>query len=92
MPFLKNWLQQRLKSDSDGGRYGQINMATLYEDNVRKLLDEKKRKLEALKQDPSASKREMKELEEEITILTMLYENYNIGMGAFRRVKGARGH
>ena len=67
-------------------------MATLYEEDVRRLLDEKKRKLEELKQDPKASKHEIKNLEEEIRILTMLYENYNIGMGAFRRVKGAREH
>ncbi len=65
-------------------------MATLYEENVRGLLDEKKRKLEELKKNPKASKHEIKDLEEEISILTMLYENYNIGMGAFRRVKGAR--
>lgn len=67
-------------------------MATLYEDNVRKLLDEKKRKLEELKGNPETPKHEIEKLEEEIRVLTMLYENYNIGMGAFRRVKGAREH
>lgn len=67
-------------------------MATLYEDNVRKLLDEKRWKLEELKQDPEAPKHEIKKLEEEVSVLTMLYENYNIGMGAFRRTKGAREH
>lgn len=68
-------------------------MATLYEDNVRKLLFEKRKKLEELQQNPDAPKHEIAKLEEEIGILTMLYENYNIGMGAFRRVKGAReGH
>ncbi|MFQ5940722.1 MAG: hypothetical protein ACE5KA_03370 [Nitrososphaerales archaeon] len=66
-------------------------MATLYEENVRKLLDKKKRKLEELKQDPNAPNHEIEKLEEEVRVLTMLYENYNIGMGAFRRVKGARG-
>lgn len=65
-------------------------MATLYEENVRKLLEEKKKKLEGLKELPETPKHEIKKLEDEVSILTMLYENYNIGMGAFRRVKGAR--
>lgn len=65
-------------------------MSTLYEDNIRKLLDEKKRKLEELKKDPDVSGNEIEKLEEEVRVLIMLYENYNIGMGAFRRVKGVR--
>ena len=67
-------------------------MATLYEDNVTRLLDEKKKKLEELKQNPDAERYEIEKLEDEIRILTMLYENYSSGMGAFRRVKGAREH
>ncbi|NMJ86320.1 MAG: hypothetical protein EX285_00470 [Thaumarchaeota archaeon] len=67
-------------------------MATLYEDNIRKLLDEKKRELDTLNQDPDAPKYKIEKLEDEIRVLTMLYENYNIGMSAFRRVKGAREH
>ncbi|MFQ5969076.1 MAG: hypothetical protein ACE5J2_01085 [Nitrososphaerales archaeon] len=67
-------------------------MATLYEDNVTRLLDEKKKKLEELKQNSRAERYEIEKLEEEIRILTMLYENYSSGMGAFRRVKGARDH
>jgi len=65
-------------------------MTTLYEDNIRKLLDEKKRKLEELKKDPDVSGNKIEKLEEEVRILIMLYENYNIGMGVFRRVKGTR--
>lgn len=64
-------------------------MATLYEENVKKLLEEKKRKLEGLRQKPDAKQYEIEKLEEEIGILKMLYENYSSGMGAFRRVKGA---
>ncbi len=64
-------------------------MATLYEENVKKLLEEKMRKLEELRQKPSAKQYEIEKLEEEIGILKMLYENYSSGMGAFRRVKGA---
>ncbi len=67
-------------------------MATLYEDNVKRLLDEKKKKLEELRQNPNVAKYEIEQLEEEIGILTMLYENYSSGMGAFRRVKGSREH
>ena len=67
-------------------------MATLYEDNVKKLLEEKKKKLEELQQNPNTAKHEIEKLEEEIRILTMLYENYQSGMGAFRRVKGSREH
>ena len=67
-------------------------MATLYEDNVKKLLEEKKKKLEELQQNPNTAKYEIEKLEEEIRILIMLYENYASGMGAFRRVKGSREH
>lgn len=67
-------------------------MATLYEDNVKRLVDEKKKKLEELQQDPKTAKYEIEKLEEEIRILTMLYENYQSGMAAFRRVKGSREH
>jgi len=87
-PLCKDWQQQRLKSDFITTRL----VATLYEDNVKKLLDEKKKKLEELRQSPDPRKYEMEKLEEEIRILTMLYENYTSGMGAFRRVKGAREH
>ena len=67
-------------------------MATLYEDNVKRLLDEKKKKLAELQENPNAGKYEIEKVEEEIGILTMLYENYSSGMGAFRRVKGSREH
>lgn len=65
-------------------------MATLYEENVKRLVDEKRKKLEELQAKPDAPRHEIEKLEEEILILTMLYENYSSGMGAFRRVKGAR--
>jgi colicin import membrane protein len=67
-------------------------MATLYEDDVKRLLDEKKKKLEELRQNPNVAKYEIEQLEEEIGVLAMLYENYSSGMGAFRRVKGSREH
>ncbi len=65
-------------------------MATLYEENVKQLVDEKQRKIQELQQKPSPPEHEIEKLEDEIRILTMLYENYTSGMGAFRRVKGAR--
>ena len=67
-------------------------MATLYEDSVKRLLDEKKKELEEVQQNPDAGEYEIEKLKEEIGILTMLYENYSSGMGAFRRVKGSRAH
>jgi colicin import membrane protein len=67
-------------------------VATLYEDNVKKLLDEKKRKLQELEQNPQTEQYKIDALKEEIGILTMLYENYASSMGAFRRTKGAREH
>lgn len=67
-------------------------MTTLYEDNVTRLLDEKKKNLEELKQNSDTERYGIEKLEDEIRILTMLYENYSSGMGAFRRVKGAREH
>lgn len=67
-------------------------MATLYEENVKMLLDEKMKKLEELKAKPDAPKHEIEGLEKEVRVLVMLYENYASGMGAFRRVKGARAH
>lgn len=67
-------------------------MATLYEDNVKRLLDEKRKKLEELEQDPAVEQYKIDELKEEIGTLIMLYENYSSGMGAFRRVKGSREH
>ncbi len=64
-------------------------MATLYEENVKKLLDEKTRKMEELRQNPDVEQYEIEKVEKEIGILKMLLENYVSGMGAFRRVRGA---
>ena len=41
-------------------------MATLYEDNVRKLLDEKKRELDILNQDPDTLKYKIEKLEDKL--------------------------
>jgi len=90
-------------------------MSTLYEDNVRGMLEEKRRRLEELvleakrleEEVTQPNKEEMEErsdsidllnrlryqiyeLEQEIHVLEMLYENYSFSTGAFRRTKGAR--
>ncbi len=89
-------------------------MSTLYEDNVRGMLEEKRRRLEELvleakrlEEEVTQPNKEMEErsdsidllnrlkyqiyeLEQEIHVLEMLYENYSFSTGAFRRTKGAR--
>ncbi len=64
-------------------------MATLYEDNIRKMLEEKKLLLKRLIES-NATQDKIKSIEEEIHALERLYDNYEISMGAFRRTKGAR--
>jgi uncharacterized membrane protein len=65
-------------------------MATLYEENIRRMLNEKRALLKKLLEDEEANKEEIAKIEEEIAALERLYENYANSMGAFRRVKGSR--
>ncbi|MCS6767269.1 MAG: hypothetical protein RMJ59_04495 [Candidatus Nitrosocaldus sp.] len=64
-------------------------MSTLYEESIRRLLDEKRRRLEEVAR-AGDSPDEVARLEHEIHVLEMLYENYSSSMSAFRRTKGAR--
>ena len=61
-----------------------------YERGVDSFLDELKQKFEKLKNDPDASKKEIRETENEITYLESLHENFYIGMNVFRTAKGGR--
>ena len=61
-----------------------------YERAVDSFLDEIKQKLEQLKNNPDATKREIKETENEIIYLESLHENFYIGMNVFRTAKGGR--
>lgn len=65
-------------------------MATLYEENIRRMLLEKRSRLRELEE--RGDMQELSKLEEEIRALERLYENYASSMGAFRRTKGARIH
>ena len=61
-----------------------------YERGVDSFLEETKLKLEKLKNDPEASKKEIQDIENEIIYLESLHENFYIGMNVFRTAKGGR--
>lgn len=65
-------------------------MSSEYEQNVGKLLAEKKERLDRLKKDPNASPGEISMLSLEIETLQSMFENYNLGMNVFRRAQGGR--
>lgn len=65
-------------------------MSSEYEENVVKLLTEKREKLDRLKLDTQYSKEETENLMTEIDTLQSLFENYNLGMNYFRRARGGR--
>jgi hypothetical protein len=61
-----------------------------YERGVDSFLDELKQKLEKLKSDPESSEKEIMGIENEISYLESLHENFYIGMNVFRTAKGGR--
>ncbi len=65
-------------------------MATLYEDNIRRMITEKRNMLRELEASDNPDMEKIARIEEEISALERLYENYVNSMGAFRRVKGSR--
>ncbi len=65
-------------------------MSSEYEQNVGKLLAEKRDRLEELSKEPELHKEEIKLLSSEIETLQSLFENYNLGMVVFRRAQGGR--
>jgi hypothetical protein len=65
-------------------------MSSDYEQNVGKLLAEKKAKLVELSKDADHHRMEIASLSTEIETLESLYENYNLGMNVFRRAQGGR--
>ena len=65
-------------------------MATEYERNLGKLIFDKCEKLEELKKSQQGDAADIIKLEEEIETLRSLFENYNLGMGYFRRARGGR--
>jgi uncharacterized membrane protein YgaE (UPF0421/DUF939 family) len=65
-------------------------MSSEYEQNVSKLLAEKKEMLDRLKKDPEVNREKIERLLTETETLASLYENYNLGLSYFRRAKGGR--
>ena len=65
-------------------------LASEYERNVGKLIEEKSLKLEQLKNNQEISLRDIQRLQEEIESLQSLFDNYNLGMNYFRRARGGR--
>jgi len=61
-----------------------------YEQNVGKLLAEKKARLDVLMKNPEQNKEEIAMLSTEVETLLSLFENYNLGMNVFRRAQGGR--
>jgi hypothetical protein len=67
-------------------------MSSEYEQNIAKLLFEKKQKMDLLLENPQKNKYEIQLLSNEIETLKALFENYNLGMNVFRRAQGGRSH
>jgi hypothetical protein len=65
-------------------------LASEYERDVGKLILDKKKMLEVLKENQHSNASDVQKLEEEIETLRSLYENYNLGMSYFRRARGGR--
>jgi colicin import membrane protein len=65
-------------------------LASEYERNVGKLIEEKSLKVEELKNNHQASPIDIQRLREEIESLKSLFDNYNLGMNYFRRARGGR--
>jgi colicin import membrane protein len=65
-------------------------LATEYERNIGKLIIDKYEKLEGLKKNQHSNAADILKIEEEIETLRSLFENYNLGMGYFRRARGGR--
>ena len=61
-----------------------------YENAVDKFLDETKKILEKLKNDPESTKKQIQNAENDIIYLESLHENFFIGMNVFRTAKGGR--
>ncbi|HEX2557165.1 MAG TPA: hypothetical protein VHK86_02485 [Nitrososphaera sp.] len=65
-------------------------MSSEYEQNVGKLLAEKRARLEEIAKNPELHQDEIKGLSTELETLQSLFENYNLGMNVFRRAQGGR--
>jgi colicin import membrane protein len=61
-----------------------------YEVGIRTLVDEKREKLEEIKNDPELNPDDIKRAEQDLKYLDSLYENFDQGMNVFRTAKDGR--
>jgi colicin import membrane protein len=61
-----------------------------YESGVGTFLEDAKRKLKKLKNNPQSTEKDILTTKQEIEYLESLYENYHLGMNVFRTAKGGR--
>ncbi|RNJ75940.1 MAG: hypothetical protein EB830_05185 [Nitrosopumilus sp. H13] len=61
-----------------------------YERGVSKFLEDSKKRLEDMKNDPEVTQKQIKNAENDIAYLKSIHENYYIGMNVFRTAKGGR--
>ena len=61
-----------------------------YETGITVLGDELQEKLERLRNDPDALSDEIEKVEQDLSYLDSLHENYYLGMNVFRTAKGGR--
>ncbi len=61
-----------------------------YETGIRSLVDEKREKLEQLRNNPAVHLDDIERAEQELKYLDSLYENFDQGMNVFRTAKGGR--
>jgi len=78
-----NYIPEHVLSPEYGG-------VSNYERAVDEFLEESNQRLEKLKNDPEATKKQIKNAENDIIYLKSLHENFFIGMNVFRTAKGGR--
>ena len=61
-----------------------------YETGITVLGDELQAKLDRLKSDPEALPEQIEQIEQNLSYLDSLHENYYLGMNVFRTAKGGR--
>jgi len=78
-----NYIPEHVLSPEYGG-------VSNYEHAVDEFLDESKKILEKLKNDPESTKKQIQNAKNDIIYLESLHENFFIGMNVFRTAKGGR--
>ncbi|RNJ79784.1 MAG: hypothetical protein D9C04_03695 [Nitrosopumilus sp. B06] len=61
-----------------------------YERGVNGFLEDTKKRLKDLRNDPEATQKQLKNAKSDIAYLESIHENYHIGMNVFRTAKGGR--